>query len=191
MGRFLGITGTPGTGKKTLAPMVAGILKLPCVGLNELVPHSRKKPKTVAVDTDALRGRLLRSVDGRCLVHGHLLPDVLRRAEVERVVVLRCDPKELKLRLRSRRYEAAKVTANLEAELIGLVSSLCFHRFGESRVVEFDATSGKISNSADAVAKLLTTPYRPKPRVDWLEGYGSALKLRSLLSAASTESAFT
>lgn len=191
MGRFLGITGTPGTGKKTLAPLVAKILGLACVGLNKYVPHSRRKLGTVAVDTDVLRRSLFSSVDGRCIVHGHLLPDVLRRNEVERVAVLRCDPTALKLRLLSRGYNAAKVKANVEAELIGLVSSLCFHKFGEVRVVEFDATSGRVAKSADAVAKLFTTPYRANPRIDWLERYGSASKLRSLLSVARTESAFT
>ncbi len=191
MGRFLGITGTPGTGKKTLAPLVAEALGLPCVGLNDLVPHPKRKRETVQVDTGVLRRRLLGSIDGRCVVHGHLLPDVLRRSEVERVVVLRCDPKVLKRRLRSRGYEAAKVTANVEAELIGLVSALCFHRFGEARVVEYDATSSRVPRSTEMVAGLFTSPHARVARVDWLERYGSASKLRSLLSVARTESAFT
>ncbi len=191
MGRFFGITGTPGTGKKTLAPPVAEILGLPCVSLNDLVPTSKKRSGSAEVDPAGLRRRLLSRGGGRCLAYGHLFPDVLERRDVERVVVLRCDPAVLKRRLLSRRYSAGKVTMNVEAELIGLISSACVSKYGGGRVVEFDTTSRNVASSAKGVAGLLKAPYPIAPQIDWLDSYASAVKFRSLFSAARRESALT
>ena len=54
-------------------------------------------------------------MEGGCLIEGHLshllAPDA--------IVVLRCAPRRLQERLRERGYGAAKVTANVEWELLG------------------------------------------------------------------------
>jgi adenylate kinase len=191
LGRFVGITGTPGTGKKTLAPLVARTLGLQCIGLNDLLTKREKTKGTFSVDPAKMRRQLLERTKGRWLVYGHLLPDVLEERDVERVVVLRCDPEALKRRLQSRGYSQAKLASNVEAELIGLIASDCFAKFGRSRVTEFDSTSRSKSDSAKSVARLLGRRLLRGHPVDWLGRYASPEKLTSLLSAARTESAFT
>ena len=189
MGRFLGITGTPGTGKKTLAPRVAKALGLPAVGLNDLLRARERASASRGVDPSKLRRRLLKLTGGPEVVYGHMVPDVLEKRDAQRVVVLRCDPLELGRRLRSRGYSFAKVAGNVEAELIGVVSAACISKFGRGRVAEFDTTSSSVRASVEAVRGLLTG--KAGAMIDWVPFYSSAEKLRSLLSEASTDSALT
>lgn len=194
MGRLLGLTGTPGTGKKSIAPRVSKRLGLTCVSINEIALARNKsagRGKEVEVDTRAVRRALLKKECGPCVVYGHLLPDVLVRRDVARVVVLRCDPAVLKRRLLARGYSREKTTENVEAELIGLVSSNSLARFGEDKTEEYDTTASSAAKSAVEVAKLLAAPHRRVQRIDWLGDYGSAAKFRSLFSTERTESART
>jgi adenylate kinase len=191
MGRFLGITGTPGTGKKTLAPSVARLLGLPCISLNGLLTPREVAEDSPGADPRRLRTRLLGRARGTNVVFGHMVPDVLTKGELERVVVLRCNPSVLRLRLHQRGYSAEKVTGNVEAELIGVVAAACISKFGRRKVAEFDTTASGVRNSAEAVAGLLQSSRSPGAPIDWVPLYSSAEKLRSLLSEASTDSAFT
>jgi len=191
MERFLGITGTPGTGKKTIAPLVAEILGLPLIGLNEVLSVRELATASRGVDSRMLRRRLLKRAKGRTLVFGHMIPDVLESTDVGNVVVLRCDPSQLKVRLSQRGYSLKKVTANVEAELIGVVSAACISKFGRARVSEFDTTAEPVGSSARAVARLLSSRRLKGEVIDWVPCYSSAEKLRSLLSVESTDSAFT
>ena len=101
------------------------------------------------------------------MVYGHLLLDVLGPKDVERVFVLRCEPRELKKRLKARGYRGQKLRENLEAELIGVLQSLTVARYGDSRVMELDTTRSKPIEAAEAVLRLLSSRARSPPRIDW------------------------
>jgi adenylate kinase len=191
MSRFLAIAGTPGTGKKTLAPAVAVRLGLRSVALNGLLTPAESARSSEGIDPRRLRGRLLARARGNSLVYGHLVADVLEKGDIARVVVLRCDPMELRRRLGIRGYPTSKVTENVEAELIGVVSADCVRKFGRRRCFEFDTTSKSVEASAAGVAKLLGSSRPRGAAVDWVPHYSSAEKLRSLLSGARTDSALT
>jgi adenylate kinase len=178
---IVGICGTPGTGKKTVAPIVASLLGLPApVSLNSLVRKGEDE-----VDPRALRRSLLKLKPGRAVVFGHLLPHVLNRPEVAAVALLRCDPSVLRERLVERQYPAAKVAQNVEAELIGVVLDECVRRFGDDRVREYDTTSASPEKVAAAIARYARKGASPsgkrKAWIDWTLDYGSSIKLRSLL----------
>ena len=179
---IIGVTGTPGTGKKSVSPLVADALHLKSLGLNELARElGAVGRRGGVVDADLLRGRIARSVRGPVLLHGHLLPYVLDRKSVQRVVVLRCAPDVLKKRLSGRGYPARKVEENVEAELIGVVSADAFAAFGRAKTFEFDTTRSAPSEAAGEVAGLLRRR-SPATRIDWTLDYDSGAKLRSLLS---------
>ena len=74
---IVGVCGTPGTGKKTIAPKVAELLRLPgALSINSLAAKG-----AVDVDIKQLRAELLKSRLPRFVLFGHLLPDVLKREE--------------------------------------------------------------------------------------------------------------
>lgn len=180
---IVGITGTPGTGKKSVSPLVAGRLHLRCLSFNDLArEHHALNRRGDEVDVDFLRSRISERVLGPVLLYGHLLPYVLERRRARIVVVLRCDPKVLKRRLAARGYPAKKIEENVEAELIGVVSADAYSAFGSEKTIEFDTTPSAPEEAAEKIARLVRGG-SPAPRIDWTLGYDSGAKLRSLLSA--------
>lgn len=135
------------------------------------------------VDVRKLRRKLEVDLHGPALVYGHLLPQAIGPDSMIKVVVLRCEPSVLKKRLEARGYARNKVIANVEAELIGLVSSEAFEMFGERRTFEIDTS---ITSPAEA-SRLAVSGIRensgPRKKIDWTTNYDSARKLKSLLSS--------
>ncbi|MDA4123832.1 MAG: AAA family ATPase [Thaumarchaeota archaeon] len=194
VGKLLGITGTPGTGKKSVAPLVATRLGLTCYSLNDLAgANGLASPEsgTGEVDTGVLRRIVSNTILEPAVIYGHLLPYVVDRTWISKVVVLRCDPLALKSRLRARGYPLNKVFENVEAELIGLISVDTLKAFGREKTFEFDTTVSRPGPSSASIAAALSGPYRSPQVIDWLENYGSESKLRSLLSGRTGESALT
>ena len=178
MSRHVGLTGTPATGKKSVAPLVASLLGLPCVSINDLAG-----PRTTdnEIDTKALRARLQVKVRVSSLLYGHLLPYVVDKRSVSKVAVLRCEPATLKKRLQAREYPPAKVASNVEAELIGVVSFDAFSKFGPEITGEVDTTQTTPKDAAWIVARFLLGQMLLPRRIDWSLGYDSAARLGSLL----------
>ena len=145
---MVGISGTPGTGKKTVAPIVAKVMGLP-----PPIPVNMLAKVEGDVDTALLRRRLLELDPPRGVIFGHLLPHVLRKPEASFVAVLRCEPAVLRGRLLKRGYPAPKVTENVEAELIGVVLDECVRRFGSALVHEYDTTTAPPGKVARALAR--------------------------------------
>jgi broad-specificity NMP kinase len=183
---IVAICGTPGTGKKTVAPIVATLLGFPAAtSLNSLAPKAASE-----VDTRQLREALLKTKPSRIVLFGHLLPDVVKKQEAAIVAVLRCEPSALRKRLKERGYPAAKVMANVEAELIGVLLYECVVLYGSQLVSEYDTTSSSPEDVAKAIAsdakaalggRVKAAPRRPTAWIDWTLDYGSSSKLRSLL----------
>lgn len=194
MRNCVGITGTPGTGKKTLAPLVASKIGIPCVSLHDQAVASgliKKDDTDAEVDTASLGRFLVKHVSRPALIYGHLLPYVLRGQEIGKVAVLRCEPTAVKRRLLARGYQPEKVVENVEAELIGVISADSMTAFGSKKTAEFDTTASEPTAAVKAISEFLKGDREPGPRIDWTFGYGSASKLRSLLSLRGTRPTLT
>ncbi|MDG6910354.1 MAG: AAA family ATPase [Nitrososphaerota archaeon] len=179
---ILGITGTPGTGKKTLAPLVAQALGAGCLGLNDVAREDGLLGKDGGVEPALLRRSLARRLKAPAVVYGHLLPYVLGRNDAASVAVLRCEPSVLKRRLASRGYPSSKVLDNVQAELIGLVSADAISTFGRAKVFEVDTTRSEPQASAAALVALARGRRGRARLVDWMPNYDSSQRLRSLLA---------
>ena len=135
----LAITGTPGTGKTTLAREAAAAgwrvvdVKAWAAQAGCVVGHDPDDQADV-IDVARLARQLPRDDGGRVAYEGHLA----HLLPVDAVWVVRCDPAVLRGRLEERGYPAAKVRENLEAEALDLIlqEALGQHR----RVVQRDGT---------------------------------------------------
>jgi len=195
-GTAIGVTGSPGTGKKTVSPLLAGLLGLDLVEINAVARSLSEPDERGEVEVDPVRLRAeLRRRRGASpqVLSGHLLAEVVRSGDVGFVAVLRCEPRTLKRRLASRGYPGGKVLENVEAELIGVVLDQALRAFGPERVHEYDTTNADARSVAEAIARDVRAglPAADGRWTDWTIRYDSSTKLRSLLSRPRTEPAST
>ena len=111
----IGVIGTPGCGKTTLCKK----LGFPVVSIKELADQmdctSQVDSDGVAeIDVDKL-AKLWVNPDELTLFDGHLA----HHLPVDALIVVRCNPKELKKRLEARGYSSKKIQDNVEIEMLG------------------------------------------------------------------------
>ena len=163
----LAITGTPGTGKSSVAARLGrSAHAVEVAELAERTGTARPTRRGVEVDLARLRTALRRPHgwgDARVVVGhlAHLLP-------VRDVVVLRCHPHELARRLLlARRGTARERRENVLAEALDVVLAEAV-RPGR-RVWEVDTTDRTVGAVARRVGRLLARRGRPSyGGVDWL-----------------------
>ena len=143
------ISGTPGTGKTTLATGLAKRIGYKFIDIGKLaeVEHIYlnvdTKRNTKVIDERRLARRLeheAKSNDGKLVMASHYA-EIFSPKLVSKVIVLRAHPEELRRRLAQRGWSASKVKENLEAEIVGVCSSNALARFGKSKVYEIDTTT--------------------------------------------------
>lgn len=132
------LTGTPGTGKTTVADLVETGLDV--VHLNEVVEveglydEVDEERNSKVVDVDGVREHLAGRTD--VLVESHLAHLV----DADRVVVLRCHPQQLRERLIDRGEGEASAEENAESEALDVILAEAVDRFGRDAVYEVDTT---------------------------------------------------
>ncbi|MEM4311289.1 MAG: adenylate kinase family protein [Nitrososphaerales archaeon] len=167
---LIGITGTPGTGKKSVGRILAKELDYEFLDINSLAKGEKDEKGELILDLKALRKDLnLYLKDKRAIVVGHLLPYVLAKKGVRLIVVLRCAPYELEERLKKRSYSYEKIKENVTSEILGIILYDAFKKFGKSKICEIDTTNRKEEEVVKEILEILEYR-RSKPLgiVDWL-----------------------
>lgn len=161
------LTGTPGTGKTTVADLVE--TELPVIHLNDVI---READLVAERDTD--RGSLVADMDavadwleGRDgLVESHLA----HHFRSDRVIVLRCHPEALESRLRERGEPDAMVSENAESEALDVLLTEAVEAHGQDRVYEIDTTERAPEAVARKVEAVLAGTREPSAgEVDFID----------------------
>lgn len=162
------LTGTPGTGKTTVAGLVETDLSV--VHLNRVIRESDlstgrdAERDSLVADLDALHERFADRED--VLFESHLA----HHLPVDRVVVLRCHPDRLADRLRERGWDEGKVAENIESERLDLLLSEAVAKRGHDRVYEVDTTDRAPTSVARDVEAVLAGDREPSAgEVDFLD----------------------
>jgi adenylate kinase len=124
------ITGTPGTGKSTIAPLLAKELNLQPISIRDIVLHHKLLEKNRLVDIHRLSRVLHRVLVGdNYLVEGHLACEIPIKADF--VFVLRTNPSVLKKRMLKRRYGKSKTEQNMIAEFLDYCTVLANRNYNK------------------------------------------------------------
>lgn len=119
------ISGTPGTGKTTLAKNIAKNTGSIYVDVNKVISESNleeeydQKRKCKVIDTKKLNKILINLIKDskKTLIIDSHLSHYLPKKYVDLCVITKCDLKILKKRLIKRKYSPKKIEENLECEI--------------------------------------------------------------------------
>ena len=158
--KIIVITGTPGTGKSTLAKKIKGKLidVTKIVKENKLCNEYDKKKQCYVMDVDILNKLLIEIIEKekkrgtKKLIMDSHLSHYLPKKYVNLCIITKCELKILKKRLEKRKYSKEKVRENLDCEIF----DICLNEAKEAghKVTVIDTSKGI---STTAVRKLLNT----------------------------------
>ena len=169
---ILAITGTPGTGKTSIAEHLTrnGYETVPLNRILEehcLMSEYDQSSDSFIIDSERLAAIVLNHTS-LMIIEGHLSHFL----NCDLIIVLRCNPSVIGMRLVERGYSDYKVSENVEAELIDsiLVEAL------ESGLptYEIDCTHKTVEGVSEAVIQIINgdgDDYLPG-KVNWLEDIG-------------------
>lgn len=159
------LTGTPGTGKTTVAALLRKKGFNVVMGdqlAGDLGALDRYDPirETWEVDLSRLDANLLDSEPMILVAH------YAHRLRVDRAIVLRCHPEVLRERLQGRGWPEKKISENLEAEALSVITAEALERVP---TFEVDTTKRDASETLEICIEVLGgrgRGYRA-PVVDW------------------------
>lgn len=168
---ILAITGTPGTGKTSVAEETAELLEMQLVDVNDVARKSDAEKgidterDAVFVDVDRLADSLDQEVSDRAVLDGHLS----HHFAADMTIVLRCDPGELQDRLRDKGWDQDKIKENIEAEALDILLQEAVSL--RDTVYEIDTTGRDAHEIAEIIKSLVeqeteTDQYEPG-HVEW------------------------
>ncbi|MHA1486411.1 MAG: AAA family ATPase, partial [Promethearchaeota archaeon] len=99
--------------------------------------------------------------------------DIVPGQYIDYVIILRCDPDELCIRLKERGYKKEKIRENIQSEILGNSANYFLNKQLNIPILEIDTTN----NSIDVITKTITEILTGKVdvnkyivgKIDWLE----------------------
>lgn len=151
----IGITGTPGTGKST----VAEALDQEVISIKEFAKEKglgEEVEGIFEVDVEAVNQELPED----CWVEGHLA----HKMDLDYCIVLRTRPDVLEDRLEDRDYNEEKVEENIEAEKMDLILSEAFEN---SKIYEIDTTDKSVEEVVQEINEAVNNKEERYAICDW------------------------
>ena len=177
--RVILITGTPCTGKSTVANQLTAELNALYINLTELAKtHSLtmgedKTRNTIIVDEEKMRKKTAETIGGTekttVIVDGHYAAAVVPKRYVTYVFVLRRNPIELRKFMEKRGFSDVKLRENIASEILDVCLVEALQEQEKERVCELDITGKTVDVVVNEIIAVLN---EKKPcsvgNVDWL-----------------------
>jgi len=165
------ITGNPGTGKHTIAEILAKKMKLELVDINKVAIKEKifeRKKGSLEVDVKKLKKVLDKLPSKNVLLVGHLAPYVVSRKKVEAAIVLRRSPYELERVYKKRKYSNNKMIENLGSEILGITYYDTIKKLGHDKTFQIDTTKKSVGNITKKIESLFLKGNAKVDRIDWI-----------------------
>ena len=166
------ITGNPGTGKHTIAKLIAKKLNLEIIDINKVAINEgtfKKNNGTFDVDVSKLKKIINKKASENSILVGHLAPYVISPKNVDMVVVLRKSPYKLQSIYKKRKYTSKKSLENIGSEILGIIYYDAIHEFGQEITFQIDTSDKSISLTVKKVESIFKGIKAKNDNVDWLQ----------------------
>jgi adenylate kinase len=173
------LSGTPGVGKHTIATTLSSLFdKVTIVDINkiilseDLLIHSQSENHDVDIQKslDFLTLLLSKKEYQDSIIVGHLAPYVIDPLLVDLAVILRRSPYELIKIYEDRSYSQTKISDNIVAEILGIISYDALKNFEFSKLSELEIATGVLPTlSAQKIVNMyMNKKQRSFGNIDWL-----------------------
>jgi adenylate kinase len=172
------LSGTPGTGKTSVATALKkqGYTIVPLhtyAKENHCIAGIDKKRDSQLIDIEKLNTVIQKNFTTESLVffEGHIA-HLLRT--MEKVIILRCHPKELKKRLMKKKWKAKKIKENIEAETIDIILCEAVEHYLSENIFEIDTTKKTAEEITTSIREIVKKKFQPTKtysigQIDWSE----------------------
>jgi adenylate kinase len=174
------LTGVPGTGKSTIAKLVAEKAGLALIDINALVKErgiyseidEADEARVVVLSKLEQEANMeLRKCKAGAVVEGHLACEI-KLKPASAVIVCRTHPKKLSERLAKRGYSAEKAKANEMSEMLDYCTINACRNYPAKKVFEIDTTNATLEQNARECLEILKGgkgSQKYKPRINWAD----------------------
>ena len=152
------VTGSVCTGKTTIAKFLAKKLKLKYIDVNRLIKENKlyesynKKFQSYEVDVKKLNKFFIKLIKNKnnLILDSHM-SHYLPKKCVDYCVICKCELKELKKRLKFRKYSEDKIRENLDAEIFEVCQIEALEN--KHNVIVVDTTKKNFNKSLNEIIK--------------------------------------
>jgi len=175
---IIAITGTPGTGKTSVAEQLRDknfeVIDLNLVAKQKgfILGVDRKRNSSI-VDIKKLDKHVLENYSDKSIVfiEGHL-SHLLKN--VDKVIVLRCPPLKLKQNLIKKGWKPEKIKENVESEILDIILCEAVDLHSESDIFEVDVSKKSVKDVSDIILDMVKCEFKNMKKykigdIDWSE----------------------
>ena len=159
------LTGTPGTGKTS----ISHLLKRKVIHLSsfyEQASEYKSEEGEYIIKLDILNDLIARLKLTNAVFEGHTSHCL---NDLNRIIILRCDPRTLQTRLSERNYSKEKIRENLEAECMNIILGEALENLNNKCIFEFDTTNFSVTDSARIINDFLDDNIKLEETFDYSE----------------------
>ena len=179
------VSGTPGTGKTTVSQNLLNNFKSKVISLNELAISEKliinydTERETSVINEKNLVRYVIKLIERYnklglefLIIESHF-SDIVPGQYIDYVIILRCDPDELYVRLKERGYKKEKIRENVQSEILGNSANFFLNKQLNKPILEIDTTNNSVDVITKTITKILTGKVDVNEyiigKIDWLE----------------------
>jgi len=183
--KILIVSGTPGTGKTTVSKNILNYFKAKVISLNELAISEKLiinydiERETSVINEKKLVSYVIKLIehynklDLEFLIIESHFSDIVPEQYIDYVMILRCDPDELCIRLKERGYKKEKIRENVQSEILGNSVNYFLNKQLNKPIMEIDTTNKSYDVITKTIIGILTGKVDVNEyiigKIDWLE----------------------
>lgn len=175
---IIALTGTPGTGKTSISLKLADkgffIIDLYQLAIEKNFILGKDEIRdSIIVDINKLNEYVFKNFGKKdiTIVEGHI-SHLLNCSE--KVLILRCHPKKLRINLTKKGWNENKIKENLEAEILDIILCEAIDNHSKDNIFEINITNKSIDKSVSLIENLINNNFKNMKtykigKIDWSE----------------------